>query len=125
MCYTKCGDNMEIVFIPIEEELMMAELTIPDGAGPFRTLVWIADPQGNETMPEYESILLIRRPSDHPLWFAAICDELRLQDFYPDVVDLRVDLPVFPFKYVSHPFGSVTGIYAKDILSTFPQSGRS
>jgi len=112
---------MENVYIPVEDELMVAELYAPEGVGPFQTLVWIGDPTTMESLPMYEAVLLIRRPVQHPLWFAGICDELRIQDFYMKPCTLRVDLPIAPLRFVpNHPFRVIEGIYGIDVKRCFP-----
>lgn len=112
---------MEIVYIPVEEERMIAELTLPEGAGPFDSLVWIGDPDQDVEFPNDKAVLLIRRIVDHPLWFAALCDELRMQDFYTQRSLLRVDEPIVPFRFVAnHPFYEVIGEFANDVKRCFP-----
>ena len=112
---------MESVYIPVEEDLMVAELYAPEGNGPFHTLVWIADPSSFEPLPDDEAVLLIRRPVGHPLWFAGICDELRIQEFYTKPCTLRVDLPIVPPRFVpDHPFRVIEGIYGIDVKRCFP-----
>ena len=112
--------HMENVYIPIEELVMIAELTLPEGAGPFDVLVWIGDPDPAIVLPNDKAVLIIRQPIDHVAWFAALCDEIRMQDFYAKEAILRVDLPFFPFRFVpGHPFSGVEGLFAEDILRRF------
>lgn len=112
---------MEIVYIPVEEKVMIAELTLPEGEGPFDVLVWIGDPDSDSLLPNDKAVLIIRQPMEHAAWFAALCDEIRMQDFYAKRAILRVDLPFFPFRFViGHPFTVVDGAFAKDILRCFP-----
>jgi hypothetical protein len=112
---------MEIVYLPVEEKKMIAELTLPEGEGPFDSLVWIGDPDETVQFPPDKAVLVIRHPVDHPLWFAALCDELRMQDFYTKSSVLRVDEPIVPFKFVAgHPFREVIGKYASDVKRCFP-----
>lgn len=112
---------MEIVYIPVEEKMMIAELTLPEGDGPFDSLIWIGDPESNTQFPIGKAVLVIRRPVDHPLWFAALCAELKMQDFYSKRSILRVDEPIVPFKFVSgHPFYEVIGEFANEVKRCFP-----
>ncbi|TFG81761.1 MAG: hypothetical protein E4G74_03685 [Erysipelotrichales bacterium] len=112
---------MEIIYIPVEENKMIAELSLPEGEGPFDSLVWIGDPDPSVRLPENIAVLLIRHPVDHPLWFAALCDELRMQDFYTKRSSLRVDLPISAFRFVAgHPFLRISGIFAQDVKRCFP-----
>ncbi len=112
---------MEIVYIPVEEQMMIGELTLPEGAGPFDSIVWIGDPASSVVLPTDIAVLLIRKPVNHPLWFAALCAELKMQDFYSTSSKLQVDLSVAPFRFVpSHPFKDVIGLFATDVKRCFP-----
>lgn len=112
---------MEIVYIPVEEKMMIGELTLPDGDGPFEALIWIGNPVQDVVFPQDKAVLIILEVVDHPLWFAALCDEIRMQDFYTKRAVLRVDVPIVKFKTVArHPFYEIIGEFAQDVKRCFP-----
>jgi hypothetical protein len=106
---------MEMVYIPVGELIMSAELSLPEGEGPFELYVWIMHDNPID-YPKNKAVLWIREVVDHPLWFAALCDEIRMQDFYSNLVVLWVETPVIPFKSIaSHPFSIIAGEYSEDL----------
>jgi hypothetical protein len=107
--------NLEKLYIPVGEMIMEAKLHLPQGEGPFELLVWLM-PDDPEEYPMGKAVLLICDVVDHPLWFAALCAEIRLQDFFTKEISLWVDLPVIPFKSVAHhPFLHIAGKYADEV----------